>query len=359
MGWTAGTFTRTNGVYTGPNVWQDDEANGFDIEASRADTHDEDLAQGINSCINKDGSNSMTGDLPLNSNKIVSLASGTAATDAVNKGQLDAVNALVTALTTVDAGTTSGQTLVWNDADSSYEPTDAIQVNSGAPWIGVNSIDEGIRVASLVDDFIGLYAGANGDTAGTTTASLSINGTTTSVNATTGPLNLQAGGNTYLRINSDGKVVVNGASAVGARCVVQADSGDGVIFRAFDSSGDVVFDAYEDGRCRMPELGTGSGTPLEISGGVIVRDTSSQRFKEKIEDYTDALSDFMKLRPRTYRRKDNGELEAGFIAEEVHASGLTKYVAYEDGQPISVHYGKITALLAAAVQELFKDRETD
>lgn len=55
--WAAGTFTRTNGVHTGSTVWQDDKAAGTPILASRADTHDYDLAQGINQCVNKDGSN--------------------------------------------------------------------------------------------------------------------------------------------------------------------------------------------------------------------------------------------------------------------------------------------------------------
>lgn len=58
MAWSGGTFTRTNGTYTGATVWAQDEANNHDIESARFDTHDYDIAQGINACLTKDGTNS-------------------------------------------------------------------------------------------------------------------------------------------------------------------------------------------------------------------------------------------------------------------------------------------------------------
>lgn len=58
MAWSGGTYTRDNGDYTGADVWADDKTNGFPILASRHDTHDQDLATGINACLTKDGSNS-------------------------------------------------------------------------------------------------------------------------------------------------------------------------------------------------------------------------------------------------------------------------------------------------------------
>jgi hypothetical protein len=57
MGWGSGVFTRTNGVYSGNSVWAQDEGAGVDITSSRHDNHDLDLANGINQCVNKDGSN--------------------------------------------------------------------------------------------------------------------------------------------------------------------------------------------------------------------------------------------------------------------------------------------------------------
>ena len=57
MAWSGGTFTRTNGVNTGATTWATDAAAGVKIRSDRHDTHDQDLATGINQCINKDGSN--------------------------------------------------------------------------------------------------------------------------------------------------------------------------------------------------------------------------------------------------------------------------------------------------------------
>lgn len=57
MPWSNGTFTRSNGVNTGATTWATDESGGVGIVSSRHDTHDQDLATGINQCLNKDGSN--------------------------------------------------------------------------------------------------------------------------------------------------------------------------------------------------------------------------------------------------------------------------------------------------------------
>ncbi len=57
MAWSGGTFSRTNGVNSGTDVWEQDKLEPVNILASRHDTHDQDLATGINACVNKDGSN--------------------------------------------------------------------------------------------------------------------------------------------------------------------------------------------------------------------------------------------------------------------------------------------------------------
>jgi hypothetical protein len=57
-GWSGGTFTRGNGTYEGSSVWADDKAASVKIVASRHDTHDQGLADGINATLNKAGQNS-------------------------------------------------------------------------------------------------------------------------------------------------------------------------------------------------------------------------------------------------------------------------------------------------------------
>jgi len=88
MGWSGNTFTRTNGTHTGTSVWQQDRDAGTKIVADRHDTNDNDLATGINTCINKTGANAFTGNANLGSQKITALADGTAHTDGVNAGQI-------------------------------------------------------------------------------------------------------------------------------------------------------------------------------------------------------------------------------------------------------------------------------
>ena len=88
MGWSGGTYTRSDGVFTGTSIWQSNRDAGTKIVADRHDTHDQDIATGLNQAINKDGSNAMTGALNMGRQKISSLAEGTAHTDGINAGQI-------------------------------------------------------------------------------------------------------------------------------------------------------------------------------------------------------------------------------------------------------------------------------
>lgn len=56
MPWSSGVFTR---IY-GSTGWTDDKNAATKILASRHDTHDQDLSDGINACLKKDGTNSPT-----------------------------------------------------------------------------------------------------------------------------------------------------------------------------------------------------------------------------------------------------------------------------------------------------------
>lgn len=108
MPWGSGVYTRTNGTYNGTEVWFDDDTNGFAIESDRHDTHDQDLATGINACLNKNGENAMTTDLQMGGNKLINLASGVNPTDAVNLSQLEASQ--------LPLGTSPNQGLYWTGA---------------------------------------------------------------------------------------------------------------------------------------------------------------------------------------------------------------------------------------------------
>jgi len=71
-----GSFLRTNNQFTGATVWDQDQQAAIKIIASRHDFHDEDLADGIEKCLNVDGYNKMLADLDMNNNTIINLQGG-------------------------------------------------------------------------------------------------------------------------------------------------------------------------------------------------------------------------------------------------------------------------------------------
>jgi hypothetical protein len=89
------------------------------------------------------------------------------------------------------------------------------------------------------------------------------------------------------------------------------------------------------------------------SSGRFFRSTSSQRYKNTIQDATHGLTELLTLRPVTYKGNDDGDLVfGGLIAEEVHDAGLTEFVQYdEDDQPDALAYGNMVSLCIKAIQQ--------
>ena len=84
MAWDSGTFTRDGGS----TKWKADENAGTGIESERHDTHDQELADGINQCLNKNGENPATANISMGGNKLTNVAAGTTPSDAVRYDQL-------------------------------------------------------------------------------------------------------------------------------------------------------------------------------------------------------------------------------------------------------------------------------
>jgi len=105
---------------------------------------------------------------------------------------------------------------------------------------------------------------------------------------------------------------------------------------------------------------TASSANMRIDGtsGAMFRSTSSQRYKNTINDATHGLTELLTLRPVTYKGNNDGDIIfGGLIAEEVHTAGLTEFVEYtqdDDGndQPESLYYGNMVSLCIKAIQEL-------
>jgi hypothetical protein len=158
MPWNSGTFTRSNGTYSGANVWLDDETNLFDIVSGRHDTHDEDMADGVNACLNRDGENAMAANLAMGSHLITGLTPGTATGQATEFNQMETaiavVAASVSALTDVDPGTLDGQLLRWEATGSTYEPSSAIKIND-AGLVGVGTDPLSLALSVSVSAWVG------------------------------------------------------------------------------------------------------------------------------------------------------------------------------------------------------------
>lgn len=89
MGWDgSGSFSRNAGFATGANVWEQAAEADRDIRADDQDTHDQDLAEGLENCLTRDGQNSPTANLPMNDKKHTGVADATEDAEYASWGQV-------------------------------------------------------------------------------------------------------------------------------------------------------------------------------------------------------------------------------------------------------------------------------
>lgn len=124
MAWAAGNFTRANG----PTEWQDDYAAGITIEPGLHDAQDNDLATGINQCLNKDGSNAATGNLNLGGNRYTNSGAATARTDLAQVAQVQDGDYIWLGTT---AGTATAQTASASPAITAYKNGQKFRMKPG------------------------------------------------------------------------------------------------------------------------------------------------------------------------------------------------------------------------------------
>ena len=129
MPWSGGRFTRTNGVNTGATLWAQDRDDGTKILATRHDTNDQDMADGINSTLEKSGSNAATGNLDIGSNRITLVADGTAKTDVATVNQIQSNGP---AFQATDTGTANTYVIALTPAITAYAAGQRITFKAGA-----------------------------------------------------------------------------------------------------------------------------------------------------------------------------------------------------------------------------------
>lgn len=85
MAWSGSTYRKGNYATNG---WTGDAANNIGIEAGRHDVQDDDFAQGITDCINKNGLNTPSTNLPMGGNKHTGVGNAVNASDYMAYGQI-------------------------------------------------------------------------------------------------------------------------------------------------------------------------------------------------------------------------------------------------------------------------------
>ena len=139
MAWSGGVFSRIHN-------WVNDYNAAIGIDPTRHDAEDDNLRDGINACIAKDGTNAFTGDVDAGGNNVVNVAAGSSATDAstiggtetlTNKTIVAASNTITTAASgnLVATGLNAALAELQTDIDTrslsshnhsgTYEPADA------------------------------------------------------------------------------------------------------------------------------------------------------------------------------------------------------------------------------------------
>ena len=120
MAWDgSGNFIRTDGARTGASVWEQARDANVLVNAPDADTHDEDVATGLENCITRNGENSPSANLPMNSKKHTGVADATQNSEYAAYGQLLALTQPFVGAANV-AGTATAITLAPAPAITSY-----------------------------------------------------------------------------------------------------------------------------------------------------------------------------------------------------------------------------------------------
>ncbi len=133
-------FSRTDGTRTGTTTWQQADAAGVDIISPDHDTHDQDIADGINACLKKDGGNTATADIPMGGFTLTNIAAAGALTEPARFS--DVKNSTATYYPTV-GGTADAITLAGTSAPiTAYAAGQRFSfLNTGGPNTGAATVN--------------------------------------------------------------------------------------------------------------------------------------------------------------------------------------------------------------------------
>jgi hypothetical protein len=350
--WSGGNFTRVYGA-TG---WTTDAAGGVGIESGRHDVQDNDLATGIDSCLNKSGQNSMAADLNLGGYRPTNVAAGTAAAPALcvandtNTGIFQAAaapdtlsiatggveRARIASTGNVGIGTTNPATALdvvgvvtsksTTGLNASMEQYSANNVGTQIQFLKSRGASLGAAGVVSANDTVAIlnFYGSDG-TNYQRGAYIQSSIDTGTISATSMPGRIDFGTTpdgsvtsvVRMRINADGSVGIgrNGTTAYRLEVEGVDSTSSNFSFRARSSTATVLA-VRNDGR-----VGIGTETPsnqLTLSTDSAAKPTtntwtisSDERIKTNVQPYTKGLAEICQVEPVTYDYNGKAGIAAG------------------------------------------------
>ena len=199
-----------------------------------------------------------------------------------------------------------------------------------------------------VGDFntgVGYFAG-QGNTGGASNTSLGAQAY--GVNTSTGSFNTCIGYNAAAAYNSaeTGNILLNSIGVSSESNVLR------ICDAAHTTTGSPLSAAYIGGITGVSVTGAAVIVAANDQLGVTV---SSRKYKDNIQDMGDASNKLYNLRPTTFNYKGSTDTSYGLIAEEV-AEVMPNLVVYDkSGDPQTVMYHELPALLLNEIQKLRKE----
>jgi hypothetical protein len=284
MPWAAGSYTKGN---AGTGGWTGDASLGIGIEAGRHDTQDNDFATGINQCLNKDGSNSMAGNLNFGNNQAMNISRVGVGTATPTAGVIDALCESTNAIGLAQRGRASDNVGVTLFTQS--DGTEVARIVSAPTYLQINK------------------SGSNPVSIGTNSVQRQTwFGTGDSVI-----------GQTTLPFSPSGRlaVVKDATAAIDAYINAAGLGVPAIRFFKFDNNtttSNIFALFYING-------GNAASGSITANGAnqATFTSTSDERVKENITDLPSQLANIMSLRPVEFDYKDGSGHQIGFIAQEV------------------------------------------
>ena len=358
MAWAAGTYTKANNATGG---WAGDAALSIGIEAGRHDTQDNDFAAGINQCLNKDGSNSCTGNLNLGGNLPVNIGAGTAAAPAICAGN------------DIDTGIFSPAA---NQIGIATNGAETVRVDANGR-VGVGTTTPGYQLSVQADSGVAISMESRGRASDNTSAILFTQNDTTQlgrIQTSTASLDIQKTGNNpiLLSTNSTERVRVSGNGNVGigtnnpqellhvAGPILigrqnASEGGEVRLTRASDDAVHWTLDTYGAGSTPPFRIINASSVGVEVASGATSWTAYSDiRYKKNIQPLSYGLDEALEINPIRFDydfEESNDSKRVGFSAQEVQAIVPEAVFASEDGK-LSLSATELIPMLINAIKEL-------